>query len=244
MLGILIKNGIGVREVEEFVRHEKGKMRDVKKSTKSDSKRRREIVTMLMEIKLRDNRREGVKIRKVRNRLRQTIEKTLGSNSRKCRWVMRSIRDNGVALRTKLRKKNNKKIEFLKGKYAQNQDPLEDLKPEDKNKYGGARIFSETCDMRSEPDLKPSIVLMEGEEIFLYENEVSVLALGPKFCILNKLCDETFERELEECIVKYRWEIMGEERENEAKEKFGKDAYEAIESIFTDDELKGQMEEQ
>ena len=85
---------------------------------------------------------------------------------------------------------------------------------------------------------------MEGEEIFLDESEVSVLALSLKFCILNKLCDETFERELEECIVKYRWEIMGEERENEAKEKFGKDAYEAIESIFTDDELKGQMEEE
>ena len=245
LLGILIKHGIGVREVEEFVKHERGKMRgDVQKSSKSDFKKRREIVVKLMEIKLRDNRREGMKVRKVRNRLRQSIERTLGSNSRQCRWVMRSIRDNGMKMRTKLRKKNTKKIEFLKGKYAQKQDPLEDLKPRDRDKYGGAEIFSETCDMRSEPDQKPSIVLMEGEEIFLDENEVSVLALGPKFCIMNKLCDETFERELEECIIKYRWEIMGDERENEAREKFGKEAYEAIESLFTEDELKGQSEEE
>ena len=69
------------------------------------------------EIKKRDNLREGNKIRKTKNRLRQTIEEILGPNSRKCRWVMRSIKNNGVKLRTRLRKKNNKKIQFLKGKY-------------------------------------------------------------------------------------------------------------------------------
>ena len=114
LLGNLVKSGIGVREVEEFVRHEEDKLRNFQKSS---YKKKRKIVCMMMEIKIRDNLREGNKIRKTRKRLRQTIEETIGSNSRKCRWVMRSIRDNGVNLRTRLRKKNNKKIQFLKGKY-------------------------------------------------------------------------------------------------------------------------------
>ena len=72
------------------------------------------------------------------------------------------------------------------------------------------------------------IVCRGDEEIHLSDEELDVLALGPKFCIFNNLNEETFERELEECIIKFRWEMMGEENEAKVKKKFGEEAYEAI----------------
>ena len=45
LLGNLVKSGIGVREVEEFVRHDEDKLRNFQKS---NYKKRREIVCMMM----------------------------------------------------------------------------------------------------------------------------------------------------------------------------------------------------
>ena len=151
LMGILVKTGIGLREVEEFVMSEEGKLRN----NKSNFKKKREIVATMMEMKLRDNRREGTKIRKTRNRLRHKIEETLGPNSRKYRAVMRSVRDNCVKLRLRLRKKNTKKAEFLKGKYIKKENPIEDLSKEDRIRYGQAEIFQEDCKMRPEEEQKP-----------------------------------------------------------------------------------------
>ena len=41
-------------------------------------------------------------------------------------------------------------------------------------------------------------------------------------------------------MVKLRWELRAEEREYEEKAKFGKDAWEAIDLLFTDEELRQQ----
>ena len=79
--------------------------------------------------------------------------------------------------------------------------------------------------MRGEEDQKPVIVLRDGEELLLREAEMKVLSLGPKFCILNKICEESFEREVAECIVKYRWELRSEKVRNEEINKFGRDTY-------------------
>ena len=153
-----------MREIEEFVGHEMGKMRGSYKENSEENKMRNEIITSMMELKMRDNRKEGVKLRMRRNKLRRTIEDELGQNSRLYRWVVRTIKTNGMSLREKLKKKNNKKIEFLKGKYIKKQDPFEELTREDKLKYGDAQIFSEECSMRSVVSEKPSIVVKSGEE--------------------------------------------------------------------------------
>ena len=35
----------------------------------------------------------------------------------------------------------------------------------------------------------------------------------PKFNILGHLSEENFEVELEQCILKYKWDVMGEEKD-------------------------------
>ena len=200
-----------------------------------ENKKRNEVISNLMEIKLRDSRKEGVKLRNKRNKLRKTIEEKLGQNSRLYRWVVRTIRTNGMVLRDKLKRKNAKKSEFLKGKYGKKVNPFDELTNVDKLKYCEAQIFDEKCTMKGVENEEPSIVVREGEGIILNGDEKSFLALGPKFCVFNNLNEEDFEREVEECIIKLRWELMGEEKKREERKKFGEEAWDAIEQIFCEE---------
>ena len=241
LLWELTKAGVGLREIEEFVGREHRKLRDSNRNCSrgsKDAKMRSEIVTSLMEMKRRDNKKEGDNLRKKRNKMRRTIEDKLGQNSRCYRWVIRTIKINGKVLRDKLRKKNLKKVEFLMKKYKKSEDPLDELTSDDRTKYGGARIFNDDSMMRRMDDDKPVIVLRENEVITLSKDEESVLALGPKFCVLNNLNDEEFERELEESIVKLRWELMSEELELKEKKKFGEEAWDNLNLFYTEEELR------
>ena len=96
--------------------------------------------------------------------------------------------------------------------------------------------------MRMEKNEEPAVVCLDGEELKLDENEVQLLALGPKFCVMKNLCEETFEVELEECIMKYRWEIMAEEKSKKDEDQ----AYTLIEAFFTgkeNEEMNAEIEE-
>ena len=141
-------------------------------------------------------------MRKARNLLRKKIEIVLGPNSRKLGWVNRTIRENGDKLRMKLRKKNVKKVEFLRGKYVKKYEALDELTKKDRMRYENAKIFKNDCGMVSEGDQQPVVVRRDGEELELSENEMRVLALGPKFCVLKNLCEDTFIKEVEECIIR------------------------------------------
>ena len=95
-----------------------------------------------------------------------------------------------------------------------------------------AQIFMNEGDMKSEEMQEPIIVTRMGEEIKLSDEEKEVLSLGPKFCILNNLYEEEFEREIEECIVKFRWKQMKNEGDQKERDKFGEEAVEAINLLF------------
>ena len=68
---------------------------------------------------------------------------------------------------------------------------------------------------QSEQANEPIIVCRDGEEIRISRDEASVLELGPKFCIMVDLIEDSFEVELEARIMKYRWELMKKDKENE-----------------------------
>ena len=51
-------------------------------------------------------------------------------------------------------------------------------------------IFNDEHVMTAEKARGPEIVLMEGEELLLSENELEFLALGPKYCLLNTCSNE------------------------------------------------------
>ena len=84
---------------------------------------------------------------------------------------------------------------------------------------------------------------MEDEDISLSDEDVRILTLGPQFCVLNNLSEETFEPEVEECIIKYRWELKKCEDIEAKNKKFGEDTIETIYCLFTEEKLEQQTEE-
>ena len=63
------------------------------------------------------------------------------------------------------------------------------------------------------------IVCKKDEDLTLSEDEMSVLRLGPKFCEYKNLCDEAFEVEIEQTLMKYKWETRDEENENKIDDR-------------------------
>ena len=62
------------------------------------------------------------------------------------------------------------------------------MKDADRVRYKDAKILSMDYEMRMEDEVEP--VCMKDEDVRLSEDEKSVLALGPKFCIYNNLSEE------------------------------------------------------
>ena len=80
----------------------------------------------------------------------------------------------------------------------------------------------------------PVIVCRHGEVIELSENEKSVLRLGPKFCDYVNLSEEDFEVEIEQTILKYKWETIDEEGTTGKNCNNGDPSEAAREILFTE----------
>ena len=236
LLGNLIARGVGLREEEEFLLLEQSKFK-----SNQQFRKKKEIVILAMKEKLWDNRKFEVKTRKLRNRTLSRIEEHLGRNSRPCRRLRNDVRIHCQNVRREIKKKNLKKEAFLVKKYGKKPAILQDLVEEDRLKYGSAKVFSEEYVVEEMIREEPIIVCMEGEEILISENEAALLALGPKFCVINNLCEETFEVELESCIMKYKWESMGEEENNKKNKSKSDIAFEVLVQETYDEEEKAEL---
>ena len=103
---------------------------------------------------------------------------------------------------------------------------------------GRPRIFDENVNVETKGVKDPVIVVREGEEILLDDNEREALKLGSKFCVLSRLDDEEFEVDVEEMIMKLKWDMMGDSGVQESRDKadvameilLGKDVYQAIDA--------------
>ena len=206
MLKSLLSKGIGLREEEEFMKNEESKLRGGKAITK-----KKEIIQSLMKNKIRDNVKWGEKLRRLKNKTKGKIEAKLGKDSEEVKNLLSNVKQNQAKARTKLRKKNLNKVEFLTKKYKQESEALEELNSDDRKTYGGAKIFKTDCEMVPDTELEPVVVCRHGEEIVLSKDEQEILSLGGKFNILSNLDEENFEVEVEQMLMKYRWEIKGEE---------------------------------
>ena len=74
---------------------------------------------------------------------------------------------------------------------------------------GDPRIFK--YDIEPDDIKEPVIVTSEGETVEIDDDEMNLLKLGPKFCLFVNLDDETFESDLEEMIMKIKWDMMADD---------------------------------
>ena len=57
----------------------------------------------------------------------------------------------------------------------------------------------------------PVIVCDEGEDLSVNKSEWSVLARGPKFCVMRGCGEEDMRVDLETAILKHKWDCMANE---------------------------------
>ena len=242
MLENLMKCKVGLREVEEYVNKEREKLRNGEKfSPKS------EIVNGVMKAKFRDNISFGIRLRKRKNIFKVKLEKTLGQQSCKYRKIVRECKEERERLRKTLRKKYTKKCQFLVRKYGNRDDEKYGMDDKEMRRYKDAEIFNDPCDMVADKLRGPVIVCGDGEDkISLNEDEMRFLALGPKFCMYNKLCEVGFEESIEEGIVKLKWDWMGEEMDNRKKPKSLSDMAisVALDELMTEEEKEEMRQEE
>ena len=212
MLLELRKKKVSLTEDELFVQNLNSKFKILGDKRGARDQHRSEIVSITLKYKIRDNNLHGVKVRKKRDYLYRKLESEMGKTSRDWKELMKDVKANSVKLRSKLRMKYKKKVEHLITKYG----VMGAVKYEvDDNllKYmGNPKIF--VTDLEPEEVKKPVLVENVGENIEINDDEYELLKLGPKFCILVNLSDEGFEADLEETLMKVKWDLMGEENEN------------------------------
>ena len=223
LLEQLNKYKVGLNEEEMFTHSFSSKFKILGNRDGVKAKQREEFIMLTLKYKMRDNGLLMVKLRKQRNGLRRQIENTLGTRSTQCRRLVEDVKNNVNKHRVFLKKKNKKKVEHLVWKYGNML--RENVDMEVTKKMGYPLVFGEDELLKPEDVRKPVVVVRDGESIQLNEDEEQVLMLGPKFCLYVNLSEEELETNVEECIMKIKWDMMGEERKpklQRRKEKWGR----------------------
>ena len=214
MLEKLKKHKVCFSEEEGFVRDMGSKMKILGNKRSVKTKQHEEFVSLALKYKLRDNALLGTKLRKRRDWLRRKIEENLGSRSSQCRRLVDEVKTYAIAHRGKVKLKNKKKVEHLISKFGKKRK--DDLDMNVVKCMGNPRIFCEEEVLSPEVVRDPVVVLREGESIQLSDDEREVLKLGPKFCLYTILNEEEFETNVEESIMKIKWDLMGEDKKPKA----------------------------
>ena len=195
----------------------------------------------IMRRKLRGNIKSCINLRREKVVAEKMLIASLGGKTRVYKRIVKETRKHSEEMRKQLTQKNKKKVEWLVNKYGEKDEMIDELNEDERAIYGECEILNKECEMKSEELRKPDVVCGVGETLEITENEMQVLALGPKFCVRKKLDETEFEVELEECIAKIKWDMMAQEEkvEKEKKEDIG---YRNVMSILSEDE-KEEVEE-
>ena len=163
LLRRMIVKGVGFKEEEDFIVHEMSKLKGQNQNFWKD---RREILTLLMSRKLRDNLYFEKTLRMRRDSARKEMSDLMGQNSTACRRVVRKSKEEGMRVRMRCRLKNEKKMKYLCEKYDVKKSGEDLLCEEDMMRYGKAKVFTGE-DIKPVQMRDPVIVCKKDEMIEL-----------------------------------------------------------------------------
>ena len=169
-----------------------------------------EFLALIMGKKIKDNISLEKSLRMKMDQARRQLEGLIGPNSTALRKIVKKTKAEGDRLRRSCSVKNAKKFRYLRDKFCMRGSMLHELSMEDQTKYEDAKVYSGQ-DLRPQELSDPMVVCRAGEDILLSEEELCVLRLGPKFCELDNLDEVNFEKEVEQTILKYKWDSMSDE---------------------------------
>ena len=218
LLKTLIKEGMGLAELEEFNLGVSSKFKSTKFKNKppSDPKVRDSVMGRAMKLKLADEQCLLRELCEERTSLRRTIGKKLVKNSRPYRHFMYELKQEEWKVKKETTEKFKNKISHLKRKYSKEDQETrnqEERAPVDLQEYDDVLIVFDK--KKYEELLVDSYKVEIIGDIKISAEEEKVLKLHPKFCVMNKLQEVEFEQEQEASLAKMRMEIAKEEENSE-----------------------------
>ena len=165
----------------------------------------REILMGVMNLKLKDERRNLTALKRKKEDMRHEILKCLGRGN-KLDNTMSRLRKEMIKLKSKLKRKYQAKIEHLMKIRKQEIEEKRKLKkiPEEISVFKDCAIFDdEKWKLFKTQNLEGVVV----GKISLDADERSVLRLSPKFAVLSRLDDDSIERDIEVGVTKMKYEI-------------------------------------
>ena len=223
LLKVLIKEGRGLKEIEDFNMGlaSKFKSKKFQKLNNQPSITGKAIVPV-MKLKLADEQSYHRELVNIRNRYRKELAKNLGNNSRKFKNMIADLRQEAKKTKKESTDKFKEKMSHIRKNYSPNNKEDEEI-PEDLQEYSELKILNKIEYENLEPDSYEIKVIGDVE---LTNEEKSVLTLHPKFCILDKLTLSDFEHEQEAAFAKLRMEKTKDEEYSQMDEKEVEEAQE------------------
>ena len=213
LLRVLIKEGIGLNEIEVFKMGLKSKFKSKKFKNEAASLASQEgkVVNQAMKYKLADEQCYYRELLDHKKKARREIERKLVKNSRPFRKFMEYLNQEEHRRKLQVTNKFKKKVNHLKNKY--NSDKKADkMVPEDITEFSECTIYDKNKFENLSSDSYEVKIIGDVE---LSGQELQVLKLHPKFCIVEKLQEITFEHEQEVALAKLRMEFRKHEENQE-----------------------------
>ena len=228
LMKILIKEGMGLAELEEFNLgiSSKFKSNKFKTTESSDPKVKSKVMGNIMKLKLADEQCLLREIFVEKTRTRKEIANKIIKNSRPYRKVMQELRQEELKAKQEQTSKFKKKVAHLKAKYNPDKKCEEQEVPQDMLDYKNLTIFQQ----KKYEDLQiDSYEVKIIGDIKLTVEENKALKLHPKFCVLNNLNVIEFEHEQEAALAKMCMEITKDEENKDLtdEEKMENEEFEA-----------------
>ena len=181
LLRVLIKDGIGFNEIEEFEMGLQSKFRSTKfKNIAASTRQEGKVKEQAMKRKLADEQCYYRELVEQKKKARKEISKKLKNNSKPYRKFMKMLGQEEKRKKSTMTDKFKKKTEHLRKKYCIDKNKENMTIPSDVSEFKEAIVFDKNKFDKIE-DIHYEIKVIGNVEISGQEERI--LKLHPKFCI-------------------------------------------------------------
>ena len=201
----MVKKKLIVRDIEAYAKAQGEMLRSEEMRMKEEE---RDVLFGLMLIKVKDEKRNLVALRRVREGVKSLLVKVLGKGKSYSKLIL-DIRRENKKIKVELKNKFDKKLTHLENVRKKIVEEKGEVVPKEIEEYKDCKVF----DKGKFEDIKPwetNAVTLNGLE--LDDDEKEIMKLNPKFAVMRRLSVESQERENEIGFSKLRYEVR--KREN------------------------------
>ena len=199
-----------VREIEHLGDDLNNKFRSEKmKGARSE----KEVVRLIMKLKLKDERRHQRELKKVRNERKKELEVVVSRNYYK--KITSQINGEAKCWRKREKSKYDSKASHIKNIRKLDEEKQLETCPRELEEYRELKIFSKREMEKLE---KEEVVISKIGKVELDKDELALLKLPPKFAVINKLDELDMKTDIEMAGAKMRYQFHREEEIRELED--------------------------